>query len=157
MKTELDPTSLLVLLLYSPGATGRPNEPIKGKTRMQKLMFLTLQDRAVKPEVKEEMKYFAHKAGPFSPDLWDNLEFLRLAKVVDDYGYLEERDENLQEFKLSEKGMRLVEQLRKEVDPKLLTFLQQLKTEYNNMPLRELLKYVYARFPEYAIYSKVSF
>lgn len=157
MKTELDSSALLVMLLYSPGASGRSNEPIKGKTRMQKLMFLTLQEREIKPEVKEDMKYFPHKAGPFSPDLWDNIEFLRLAKVVDDYGDLDENNEELQEFKLSEKGVRLAEQLKKNVDPKFLTFLQQLKTEYNEMPLKDLLRYVYARFPEYAIYSKVSF
>jgi uncharacterized protein YwgA len=153
---ELDSASLLVMLLYAPGTTGRANEPVKGRTRIQKLMFLTYQERGVKKEVKEEMKYFPHKAGPFSPDLWDDLEFLRLAKVVEDYGYLDEQNEELQEFKLSEKGLKLAEQLKEQVDPKILNLIRQIKNEYNAMPLRNLLRYVYARYPEYAIYSKVS-
>ena len=39
-------TDLLIALLYAPGRTGAANEPIEGRTRIQKLLFL-LQQAAV--------------------------------------------------------------------------------------------------------------
>ena len=51
MATLNNRKDILLLLLYSPGKTGNPNEPIVGRTRLIKMLFLFK---------KEALAHFAH-------------------------------------------------------------------------------------------------
>jgi hypothetical protein len=80
---------LLLLLLYSPGTTKNVNEPIVGRTRMMKAVFLFKTElfKRFKEniELKEENLYefFPWFFGPFSADVYNDLTFFILRGFVD--------------------------------------------------------------------------
>jgi hypothetical protein len=87
---------ILLLLLYSPGKSDKPNEPIDGRTRLTKMLFL-FKEEALKQfrtgtRVTEEnfYQFFPWNFGPFSRDVYDDLTFFEL------HGFIE-RDESREE------------------------------------------------------------
>jgi uncharacterized protein YwgA len=152
---ELDSVTLLMMLLYAPGSQGRLNEPIRGRTRLQKLLFLLYEEGKLKGIVKDRHQYIPHKAGPFSTDVLDSIEFLRQLGLVKDFGYLDQTDE-VQDFLLSPKGVEVARKMRSIIDDRIWKTIEAIKSEYNSMDLNELLRYIYARYPEYAIHSEAA-
>lgn len=80
---------VLLLLLYSPGRTDRPNEPVVGRTRLMKMLFL-FREEALKhfrgdSEITPETFYqfFPWNFGPFSRDVYDDLTFFELRGFID--------------------------------------------------------------------------
>lgn len=79
---------ILLLLLYTPGETGQVNEPISGKTRLIKMIFLFkkefLKSFSKNKEISEEEFYnfFAWNYGPFSKEVYDDLMFFELRGFV---------------------------------------------------------------------------
>lgn len=79
---KLTGKKLILLLLYAPTRGEKVNEPIAGRTRLMKMVFLFKEevlndfqrdktfDEVALPE------YFAWKYGPFSSELLNDLEFL---------------------------------------------------------------------------------
>lgn len=83
---------VLLLLLYSPGKSDAPNEPISGRTRVIKLMYLfkkeVLKHFKKGTEITDDNFYsfFAWNFGPFSTEIYDDLTFFMLQ------GFVEEKD-----------------------------------------------------------------
>jgi hypothetical protein len=80
---------VLLLLLYSPGRTDSPNEPIDGRTRLTKMLFL-FKEEAFKAfrtgtNIDEESFYqfFPWNFGPFSRDVYDDLTFFELRGFIE--------------------------------------------------------------------------
>lgn len=79
---------LLLLLLYSPGVTGDPCEPIEGRTRLTKMVFLFEEEvaedfRRDKAVELEDYGFEAWKYGPMSRKLFEDLEFLQSIGFVE--------------------------------------------------------------------------
>ena len=80
---------ILLLLLYSPGISDKVNEePIRGRTRIVKMLFL-FQEEALahfrrETNINEEnfYKFFAWNFGPFSRDIYDDLTFFILRGFI---------------------------------------------------------------------------
>ncbi len=78
--------STILLLLSVPDARGKPNQPIIGTTRMQKLAFL-VQERcqlALKNSTyfHFDFRYEPEKFGPADLNLYQDLDFLRAMKLI---------------------------------------------------------------------------
>ena len=81
MSREFSGKHILLLLLYSPGKKNDINEPVVGRTRMIKMMFL------FEKEISEEFfentdvklisfpEFYAWHYGPFSKDVYNDIEF----------------------------------------------------------------------------------
>jgi uncharacterized protein YwgA len=73
---------LILLLLYAPGKTGEYAEKIEGRTRLQKMVFLF--EKEVYPKFKQNKliteedlpRFIPYDYGPFSKQVYDDLEFL---------------------------------------------------------------------------------
>jgi uncharacterized protein len=73
---------LIVLLLYAKGHTEKPCEPIKGRTRLMKMIFLF--DKEIRRQFNLEgtisktalPDFTAYDFGPFSSQVFTDLEFL---------------------------------------------------------------------------------
>ena len=63
---------VILLLLGAPGASGRENEAIVGRTRLQKLLFLTAQ--YLQPHIAA--RFEAYDYGPFEESVAPDIEFL---------------------------------------------------------------------------------
>ena len=79
---------ILLLLLYSPGVKQEFNEPIKGRTRILKMLFLfkeeALQHFQKNTDINDDnfYKYFAWKFGPFSEQVYDDITFFLLRDFI---------------------------------------------------------------------------
>jgi len=83
-----DRRDVLLLLLYSPGKSNSPNEPITGRTRLVKMMFLFLKEaldhfsRGTEISVDRFYAFFPWSFGPFSAQIYDDLTFFTLRGFV---------------------------------------------------------------------------
>jgi hypothetical protein len=88
-RTTLSGKELLVMLLYSPDSTGAFNVPIRGRTRLVKAVFLFEKELYRKFKFNELIRstdlpdFKPWKFGPFSKDVYQNLDFLRLTGFID--------------------------------------------------------------------------
>lgn len=130
---------LLLLLLYSPGWSNSKNEPIAGRTRLVKMIFL-FQEEELKNFNADFSQvamydYHAWKYGPFSKNVYDDLMFFQLrgfieSKNTDDSSFegaeeyyewqnsnLDETEDNIveindyceEEYSLTQEGIDFVE------------------------------------------------
>ena len=80
---------ILLLLLYSPGKTGKFNEPIVGKTRLIKMLFLFKKEalshfsRGTEISDRNFYEFFPWNFGPFSSQVYDDLMFFALRGFVE--------------------------------------------------------------------------
>lgn len=80
-RLTLSGKKILLLLLYSPGENSNINEPVAGRTRLIKMMFLF--DKEIKKDFAKDRdlefikmpEFFPWHYGPFSKDVFDYLEF----------------------------------------------------------------------------------
>jgi uncharacterized protein YwgA len=172
---------LLMLLLYAKGKTGSICEPIVGKTRLVKMIFLFDKeirkkfnlDKIIPDEIMPDFK--ACDFGPFSADVYKDLEFLvelgfievqpvdeeMLPDEVGEYEYWQaisgDSDRPYQEkFLLTEIGKKFVEKkLLSEFQKQQLEVFDSFKERCTSTSLASLLKYVYSRYPEQTTHSKI--
>ncbi len=79
---------ILLLLLYSPGVGDAFNEPIKGKTRLLKMLFLFNKEalkhfkKNININDQNFYEYFPWKFGPFSTQVYDDITFFLLRDFI---------------------------------------------------------------------------
>jgi len=137
-----DRTLLPLLLLYA-----NSRERIDGATRFQKLVFLAQQEGGL----SSTYAFHAERFGPYSYDL---------ASEIDQYvteGYIErdtvpnEVGNEKEIYSLTTEGIQVAKSaVTKDVYEPIMRILSEIKTEHNETQLKELLRYVYKRYDEYA-------
>lgn len=81
MSEEFSGKHILLLLLYAPGKTDTTNEPVVGRTRMIKMMFLfekEISDNFFEDtdiELVSFPDFYPWNYGPFSKDVYNHIEF----------------------------------------------------------------------------------
>jgi len=79
---------ILLLLLYSSGRDGRINEPISGRTRLIKMLFLFKEEvlphfrKGTEINADNFYEFFPWDFGPFSAQVYDDLTFFTLRGFV---------------------------------------------------------------------------
>lgn len=78
-KKDLSGKDLLLAILYCPGVNGKKNEPIIGRTKLTKMMFLFEKEIYKKffkeIEIINLPNFEPYHFGPFSKDVFDDLKF----------------------------------------------------------------------------------
>jgi uncharacterized protein YwgA len=80
---------ILLLLLYSPGKGDAINEPISGRTRLVKMLFLFKKELLPRfshaSDINEDnfYQFFAWDFGPFSGQVYDDLTFFTLRGFIE--------------------------------------------------------------------------
>ena len=176
---------LILLLLYMPGAKGELEEPIRGRTRLMKMLYLLQEDHKLVDELKleNEFNFSAYHYGPFSKDIYDDIEFLEnldlittspggLANLIDqDEQELILRNISLGEsdddaggvyeeeyYCITPSGKQFViEKLLPSAPNKIQHTIQELKRKLSDVPLSSLLRYVYSKFPESAENTRLEY
>ncbi len=88
-KTVDNKKDVLLLLLYSPGRSEEVNEPIIGRTRLVKTLFLFLKEclphfkRGTRISEENFYEFFAWDYGPFSKQIYDDIVFFTLRGFID--------------------------------------------------------------------------
>jgi uncharacterized protein len=185
MPNALNRKDLLLLLLFAAGSSGDEGEPIDGRTRLMKLLFILQHDYPAGKslDTKRTYNFQAYHFGPFSKELYNDLEFLENVglvqassqgdaspidqqeeeKVVEDIaiGDVEEEGSLLFEqerYKLTPHGMDWVQKnLIPEAPELLMTSIHDIKSKFAPLPLTSLLRYVYSKYPEFAQNTKLKY
>jgi len=100
-KGELKGKDLLLALLYIPGKTGQQNEPIVGRTRLTKMIYLFRKELYPKfSNISEESlpEFFAYDYGPFSKDLLNDIRFFVMLGFINE----EQTENEMQEVEAEE-------------------------------------------------------
>ncbi len=130
------------------------SEPIRNKTRFQKIAFI------VENEVKELNNFFEESCewipyayGPYSDDLSEDIELLEKWGLIE---VLNKDDENEIIYRITKKGKEIVEKkVLRYIPNDILDKLIEIKKKYNNMPIISILKEVYTKYPTFATASKI--
>ena len=177
-----DRADVLLLLLFAPGPSGEWGEPVQGRTRLVKLLFLLNESwkrsRESGPLVPSFYEFYPYRFGPFSKEIFDDVEFFRNLQIVDvrpddsevaDVAEVAETIESNSEslfaddpeattvesynevkLSLTERGRRIAKQLWEALPENDRTPFITVKERYGAMPLTRLLRHVYSEFPESA-------
>jgi uncharacterized protein len=175
---------LIMLLLYAAGPSGALCEPIQGQTRLMKMVFLFKKELASRFDKEIDASAFpdfeAYDFGPFSSDVYSDLEFLVnngfvtvlqegesdiLEEEQKEYEYWTATagaDENLdssylgRKFQLSGDGREFAqEELASAFSQAQLKVLGDFKKRCVEASLRSLLRYVYTRYEDMTTKSKI--
>jgi uncharacterized protein len=194
----------LMLLLYSKGPSGQPNESIEGRTRLTKMLFLLDKEHEAFKRVAK-LEFVPYAFGPYDAKLYDDLAFLEnmgwlrgsalsgadtaaldlsFQQFVHDKGPGEEAFAFLErpelyeadlsfdylmtgvseavperyetrKYALSTKGEDAVKAAMRAFGDsselsKVLAEIEGVKRQYNNIPLRDFLRYVFRKYPDSA-------
>jgi uncharacterized protein YwgA len=141
-------SDMLLLLLYAEGTTEK-TEPIGGKTRLQKEIFLS-QKCLQEAGIKTRYSFKPYKFGPYSIELYDDIEYMQYQGVI-----------IVQKFNLGDKGIfcefSITEKGKREIEEKIennglqdaLIILSELKKEYNKMNIVDLVELTHRLYPGY--------
>lgn len=125
---------------------------VEGITRFQKLVFLAQRER----DGAAPYSFRADDYGPFSPELYDDIDRLVAAGLIDEREDETEFGNTAQVYTLTEKGRRAVENSEGEEFPVSEEELRRLGEEFEDVDLWDLLEYVYTEYPRMARNSELS-
>lgn len=174
---EVDDAVVLLLGAPSRGESGR----IEGITRLEKLLFLLDQEGGAKSWMTEDPEFVAYNYGPFTPKVYQAVDTLASAGILDDSATSAANDSDTWEereaigttsaisgpsesvgnpyttrdFSLTERGWRYYKALEKEVGPKVVRKIGELKNDFAYLPLNQLVRYVYTNYDKYTVNSKI--
>jgi uncharacterized protein YwgA len=136
-------TIIPLALLYT-----RQSNSVDGATRFQKLIFLAQQEA----KVPETYSYHADKFGPFSPELHADLSALAQRGLLERNEHTNEVGNTKYIYSITPDGIQLVQGVLEQKDRISAIFeeIQNIKKQYNDDPLQNLLRYVYREYPSYA-------
>jgi len=143
-------------LMYTPNEEGVP-EPIYGKTRLMKAMFLV--QRKLEEEFNEGagFNFQAYKYGPFDEEVYSALEDLQQKKLISKTPPEEVAkpgDDPM--YELTEKGEEEGKSLYEPLDTRKKDLLQWVRYEQASRPLGSLLSYVYRKYPDMTTESEIA-
>jgi hypothetical protein len=175
-------TELVLALLYASDISGG-SQPVVGITRLEKLIFLAkIQEALLSDAVDEQDFHFVpFRMGPWTQEVYDEIDFLesigllvkeeRPGVSVEDEAHNDElfsdllldkyqsspvyRNEGTDAFQLTAAGRKKAADIwsRLSIDEKQK--LMGLKRKFNTMNLKQLLRYVYKKYPEYTEASEI--
>jgi hypothetical protein len=161
---DIEVDDLVVLLLGTPAPSGESGR-IEGITRLEKLAFLVEKER--NPAwLSEHGDFVSHNFGPFSSKIYTAVDTLSAAELVEDSAAFASSTEDAWEtehvigeipsdpyatrnFELTQRGRRYYDALVRELPSGAADELRDFKARFAGLPLRQLIRYVYERYPHY--------
>lgn len=135
-------------------------EPIEGRTRLQKMIFL-LQKKFEEDEgglpISDKYSFTPYDYGPFSQPLYADLDELRGEEEVGE-GLVNERSDTFDrgkvkyQYVLTPTGISFIEDELSddETFQEILNVAEEVKEEFNHLSLSQVIERVYSRYPDYA-------
>lgn len=155
---------MLVRQAYSLWMVHAGGEPVRGRTRFQKMMFLLREEMGKMGKGGSvELGFVPHHYGPYSRHLQDDIEALIGEGLIEEKGEPGQSGQYMYRYRTTRKGERMARALldpRYEecgLDREAYEAVCRIKKRVNGMEIRDLLEEVYAAHPEYAQYSKYEF
>lgn len=166
---------VILALLYAPSKTKEFGEAVLGTTRLQKLVFLLWKEGKFSSHIPNLYGFQPYDFGPCMNDIYDDIDFaveIDLIKKTesatsnsfddaDNISFLSELGFEFKntytriDYSLSKTGMEAGKELFDSLGEQDRSNLVHIKAKYNKMPLYNLLRYVYEKYPKFAEKSKL--
>ncbi|NBD34365.1 MAG: hypothetical protein GVY30_00010 [Chloroflexi bacterium] len=162
---NLEVDDAIVLLLGSPSSVPSLSNQLKGVTRLEKLLFLIEKETDLAKLLEEDMGFSAHNFGPFSAKIYQMLEVLASAGLLEDSSSYSSTTEDsweasevigepvdpyaTRDFKLTARGQKYYKALISELPMDTEVTISRFKERFGALPLRQLIRYVYQKYPKY--------
>lgn len=171
-KAPLETDDAIVLLLGAPGGEQKAGY-LEGVTRLEKLIFLLERETPVQDWMTEKADFRSWKFGPFSSKVYEAADTLAAAGMIRDSATdartAEDRWESLnalvdeedldpyttRTFELTERGANYYAALLRELPPETEQVVREFKRRFARLPLRQLVRYVYERYPQFTDQSEI--
>jgi hypothetical protein len=155
-----------VVLVLGPETDAMPAGRLNGITRLEKLVFLLEQEQDIGKLLTEKPDYESHNFGPFSKKLYEAVDLLEAAGLLrrrtvsagsaedswesqDVLGSEDVMQYAERQFELTADGQRYYRALLSELPKEAEKQLTEFKQVFGAMSLRQLLRYVYERYPNF--------
>lgn len=158
---EVDDAIVLLLGSHEPKA-------IRGITRLEKLIFLFQRETESGTDLTEDPEFEAYNFGPFSRKVYQAVDTLSAAGLIEDSARLssstdDSREEgeligggsaltpySTRDFRLTAVGEEYYQALVRELPHRTRKSAARLRTRFEDWTLRGLVRYVYEKYPSYA-------
>ncbi len=134
---------LILSLIYANGKF-----PIRGKTVFIKQVFIIAKE--IEPEIDPVLEFYPYQIGPYSTvlarmlNVWIREGIISADKVGRDWI-----------FTLTEEGERIVKEFIAQIPSNQIDQISKMKSTTSEWGTQGILDYVYNRYPEYAITSRL--
>lgn len=135
---------LLPLLLLDSGR----GDAIRGRTRMQKLVFLLQEE--LEGDNPGSYRYEPYDYGPFSKDLYFDIDELVERDVIKEEKTEFDEDKVVYEYRLGLRAEEYLTRWSSDLKASLREKASEIKSDFNDLDLQKLLEYVYEEHPFYA-------
>lgn len=159
----------IVLLLGAPSKVPQLADRMQGITRLEKLVFLLERETSLRDLLTEKPEFIAYNFGPFSAKVYQAVDTLTAAGLITDSAASTKAPSEAEtwesfaaiddaapddpyatrDFQLTERGRRYYDALVQQLPSEAVQELSQLKARFGSLPLRQLVRYVYERYPGY--------
>lgn len=162
-------SDLILLLLSAPAKNARALDRIDGITRLEKLLFLAEEESHLSERVQSAFQFRPYDLGPYSKEIYEAVELLEELDLLHEErvyegsaldeeeeiaAALDKREGIERRFYLTDKGKAVAGFLASQHSD-VANALSEIKDRYGRMPLRQLIRYVYTRYPRMAEFSKI--
>jgi hypothetical protein len=168
---NLEVDDLIVLLLGTPSRRGLQNR-LAGITRLEKLIFLLENETDLDQLLSEKPDFEPYNFGPFSKKVYDAVDTLAAAELIDDssnsaapedeaweaqqvIGPEAADSSSVRTFSLTARGNKYYNSLIQDIPEALREQLVHFKEAFAAIPLRQLVRYVYERYPAFTVNSLI--
>jgi uncharacterized protein len=169
-KPAVEIDDVVVLLLGTPSNNPRLRGCLEGITRLEKLIFLVERETSLSGYLADDAGFVPYNFGPFSAKVYQEVETLVAAGLLTDsttpVGDTADAWERFtaidtpqdlrpddaytaSDFALTDLGLRYYEALADDLPAATLEELTRLKDRFASLPLRQLVRYVYEKYPGY--------
>lgn len=162
----LEVDDVIVLLLGAPAKATALQNRIQGVTRLEKLIFLLERETSVGKQLAEDPNFESHNFGPFSEKVYQAVDVLVAAGLLQDSAQLSRSTEDTWEseqvvgtvqadpyatrnFTLTDRGRKYYQALITELPRDTESTLAGFKARFGQLPLRQLVRYVYKKYPDF--------
>ena len=149
MQEKLNRMDLLLLLLLADG-NKEENEPIEGKTRLQKQLFLA-QKSLSEHKIEKPYSFRPYLYGPYCTDIYSDINLLEKEGVVKEEEIADPYCGIVRVFRLTTQGINEAKNLIKnDAIKEQYEIVRVVKKEYNCMSVVDLVDFTHKAFKDYA-------
>lgn len=138
---ELEKEIVLLALINNAGI-------LRGRARLQKLLFLLENEENLNCNIKFEKRQY----GPYSNEISEIINRLIESKII-----IERTDDVYKDrsyyYMINPEKQELVDKIILKLDENFYLKVNKIIKKFGNMPLTQLLKYVYSRYPSWTTNS----
>jgi uncharacterized protein YwgA len=149
MEDRLNRMDLLLLLLFADGNECEANEPVEGKTRLQKELFLS-QKMLKDHKIEKPYSFRPYRYGPYCKDIYSDIELLKNDRIINEEQKTDNYGGIVRVFNLTSRGIAEVqEMIKKPTIRKQYEIVRGVKKRYNCMSVVDLVEYTHKAYADY--------